>query len=86
MTNRAAEHHIETLRKHGAVIKAGDETITLTVEFYRSAVESCEKGGFNAVTYDLILPEIDEPLMLAVWRDGHVDSGSVKNICACLAR
>ena len=43
-------------------------------------------GGYNAATYDLVLPGIDSELWLAIWKDGHVDSGSPKSICACLAR
>lgn len=77
--------HINSLRSHGAQIKAEDTLIDLTAAFYEKAVEACRNGGFNAVTYDLVLPGIEEPMMLAVWKDGHVDSGSVKNICACLA-
>ena len=77
--------HINSLRSHGAQLKAEDTLIDLTAAFYEKAVEACRSGGFNAVTYDLVLPGIDEPMMLAVWKDGHVDSGSVKNICACLA-
>ena len=77
--------HIESLKNHGACIKAGSDRISLTADFYRKAVKQCEEGGYNAVTYDLILPDIDEPLMIAFWRDGHIDSGSAKNICDCLA-
>lgn len=77
--------HINSLRSHGAQIKAEDTLIDLTTAFYEKAVEGCRAGGYNAVTYDLVLPGIDEPMMLAVWKDGHVDSGSVKNIIACLA-
>ena len=78
--------HINSLRSHGAQIKTGDTLIELTTAFYEKAVAGCREGGYNAVTYDLALPGIDEPMMLAVWKDGHVDSGSVKNIIACLAQ
>ena len=86
MTNFTAQAHIETLARHGATIKAGDERIALTAAFYRQAVASCERGGCNAITYGLILPGIDEPMMLAIWRDGHVDSGSAESIYRVLDR
>ena len=77
--------HIRSLINHGACIKAGEQQIPLTEDFYQQAVEQCRTGGYNAVTFDLILPGIEEPMMLAVWADGHVDSGTVKSICGCLA-
>ena len=48
--------------------------------------EACHTGGYNAATYDLVLPGIDSELWLAIWKDGHADSGSPQSICACLAR
>lgn len=79
--------HIHTLIRHGAEIRQPDGThFPLTDDFYNKAVEACGRDGYNAICYDLILPDITEPMMLAIHRDGHVDSGSVKNICACLDR
>ena len=78
--------HLNSLRSHGAYIKAGDQRIELTEEFFRKAVEQCERGGYNAVTYELVLPGITEEMGLCIWRDGHVDSGSMRRICDCLAR
>ena len=86
MTNQTALSHIGTLINHGAQVKDGEERITLTEEFYRKAIETCRKDGCNAIAYELILPGIDEPMMLAVWKDGHVDSGSPRHICDCFAR
>ena len=77
--------HLNSLRSHGAYIKAGDQRIELTEDFYRKAVKQCENGGYNAVTYELVLPGITEEMGLCVWRDGHVDSGSMRRICDCLA-
>ena len=42
-------------------------------------------GGYNAVTYELELPGIDDEMAVCVWKDGHVDSGSTRSICDCLA-
>ena len=76
--------HINSLASHGACIKADDQRIPLTEAFYRKAVEECKSGGYNAITYDLVLPEVEEDLAICIWSTGRVDSGSMKNICACL--
>ena len=77
--------HIRNLIRHGACIKAGEQRIPLTEDFYRRAVEQCGTGGYNAVTYELEHPGIEDELGLCIWADGHVDSGSMKSICDCLA-
>ena len=86
--NRAAVHHIHTLAAHGAQLRSSDggSLIPLTEDFYRRAVEACHSGGYNAATYEPVLPDIDGEFWLAIWKDGHVDSGSQKSICACLDR
>ena len=85
MTNLS---HIESLKRHGAQIRNQQDgtLIPLTEDFYHQAVEACRTGGYNAATYELTLPGIDSELWLAIWKDGHVDSGSPKSICDCLAR
>ena len=77
--------HITNLAEHGACIRAGEERIPLTEELYRDTVGQCERYGYNAVTYELILPGIDDGMAVCIWRDGHVDSGSMRSICGCLA-
>ena len=81
-------NHIESLKRHGAQIRNQQDgtLIPLTEDFYQQAVEACRTGGYNAATYELTLPGIDSELWLAIWKDGHVDSGSPKSICDCLAR
>ena len=82
-----SKRHIETLARHGAAIKAPDGTsLPLTESFCEEAAGRCISGGYNAVTYDLLLPGIDDPMMIAIWKDGHIDSGSVKGVCMALAR
>ena len=80
--------HILSLIRHGAKLRNQDDgsLMPLTEDFYHHAVEACNKGGYNAATYELVMPDIDSELWLAIWKDGHVDSGSPKGICACLAR
>lgn len=82
-----SKRHIETLIRHGAEIKVPDGTsFPLTESFCEEAAGRCISGGYNAVTYDLLLPGVDDPMMIAIWKDGHIDSGSVKGVCAALDR
>jgi len=79
--------HIQTLIRHGAQLRGEDGSLTpLTEVFYHKAVEACKSGGYNAATYDLFLPGIEDEMGLCIWKDGHVDSGSIRSICDCLAR
>lgn len=80
------QRHLETLRRHGAQVLGPDGKRTeLNSFFVGNVVNDCIRMGCNAITYDLFLPDIDEPMMIAIWRDGHIDSGSVEGICDCLA-
>ena len=85
--NLTAERHINSLSNNGARIKAPDGTTEpVSMDFYRSAVEACVKGGCCAITYELELPGIDGEFMIAFWKDGHVDSGTTRRIIDCLDR
>ena len=86
MINRAAQHHIETLARHGVRIGTPEASIELTLDFYHKAIEACKRMGCLAATYSLIVPGVEEPMLLAIHRDGHVDSGSEKMVLACLDR
>ena len=80
--------HTLSLIRHGAQLRNQENgsLMPLTEDFYRKAVEACHTGGYNAATYDLILPGIEDEMGLCIWKDGHVDSGSMRIICDCLAR
>ena len=81
------ERHINSLSNNGARIKAPDGTTEpVSMDFYRRAVEACIKGGCNAITYELELPGIDGEFMIAIWKSGHVDSGSADRILQVLDR
>ena len=80
------QRHLESLRTHGAKVMGADGKPTeLNSFFVGNIVNACIRTGCNAMTFDLFLPEIDEPMMIAIWKDGHIDSGSAKAICDCLA-
>ena len=79
------QRHIETLRRNGARIRTPDGSVELNSFFYYNAIDECVRLGCNAITYELLLPGIEEEMGLCVWKDGHVDSGSMHGICDCLA-
>ena len=80
------QRHLETLRRHGAQVLGSDGKRTELNSFLvGNVVNDCIRMGCNAITYDLFLPDIEEPMMIAIWKDGHIDSGSVEGICDCLA-
>lgn len=80
--------HIRSLAAHGAQLRNTEDgsLMPLTEDFYRKAVEACHTGGYNAATYDLVLPGIEDEMGLCIWKNSHVDSGSMQSICDCLAR
>lgn len=81
------ERHINSLSNNGVCVKLPDGTKEpVTMGFYRKAVEECIEGNYNAVTYEIELPGIKGNFMIAIHRDGHVDSGSTERICLILDR
>ena len=85
-TMTSAERHISSLMNNGVSVKRPDGTKEpITMGFYRKTVERCNEEGCNAVTYEIELPGIEGDVQIAIWRDGHVDSGSTRRIIECLA-
>ena len=75
-----SRNHIDNLGRHGAtVLTAGGER-KLNGAFYDEIVRFCEKYRINCIGYEIRIPETDEKLMIAIWRNGHADSGSEKHI------
>ena len=79
------QRHIETLRRHGARVRTPDGSVELNSFFYYNAIDECIRLGCNAITYDLILPGIEDEMAICIWKNGHVDSGSMRSVCDCLA-
>ena len=87
MNIACALNHIETLRKHGAQVTGQDGQRTeLNSFFYDTAKDECLLKGYEAICYELFLPGIEDRLMIAIHRDGRVDTGSEKNVIMCLER
>ena len=80
--------HINSLISHGAMLRDQVDwsTIPLTVDFYHEAIQHCETAGCEAIVFGLVLPGIEPDFELAIWKAGHVDSGSTESISQVLFR
>ena len=78
--------HIERLRVHGAKIRVNGELKEINSFFWDGAVSECITKDYNAIVYEMAIPETDEPMVICIWRDGHVDSGSERSISDCLTQ
>ena len=81
------QRHLENLRIHGARIRLSDgDTTELNSYFVGNAINACIRMGVNAITYEMTLPGIDEPMAICIHRNGHIDSGSEESIRRVLNR
>ena len=78
--------HLERLRQHGARVLTGDGDTELNSYFVGNAINACIRMGANAITYEMTLPGIDEPMAICIHRNGHIDSGSQETIQRVLDR
>jgi len=83
----ADERHIMSLNANGVIIRyPNGKSEPVTLEFYRNAIAFCKEDGAESIVYPIELPGISGDFSLAIWRNGHVDSGSTKRIMALLDR
>ena len=80
----AALKHIDILSRHGAYILTAGGKELVSRGFYYSIVNFCEQHRINCIGYEMHLPDTEEPMMLAIWRDGHIDSGSKESVEICM--
>lgn len=77
--------HVERLGRHGCyVVTSEGKHVALSGAFYDAAISLCEKYNINCLGYDMKIPEAEEMKMIAIWRNGHVDSGSAEHIRAVM--
>ena len=72
--------HLERLRQHGARVLTADGDTELNSYFVGNAINACIRMGCNAITYAMKIPGIHEELSIAIWKNGHIDSGSTETI------
>lgn len=77
--------HLDRLRRHGAKVVINGVLVEVNSYLWDKAMSACLTQGFQAVAYELRIPETKEKLLLAIYKDGHVDSGSEKNVIYCMA-
>ena len=83
----ADERHIMSLNSNGVIVRyPNGKSEPVTLDFYQAAVEICNDEGYEATAYSIEMPGIDGDFSLAVWKNGHVDSGTTERIMACLDR
>ena len=68
------------------MIRVNGELKEINSFFWDGAVSECFTKGYNAIAYELVIPEREEPLLLCIWADGHVDSGSERRVIDCMAQ
>ena len=87
MNIACALNHIEMLRRHGAqVLDPDGKRVELNSFFWGKAMDAFMLGNCNAICYELFLPDIEDRLLIAIHKDGRVDTGSEKNVIMCLDR
>lgn len=82
--DRTMRNHVEQLGRHGAYVLTTAGKRALSGAFYDIVVRFCIANGINCLGYDMKIPETDEPMMIAIWQNGHVDSGSAEQIRAIM--
>ena len=70
------KRHLEKLIHHGAKVADKDGLKPLSLFFAEKAMEECRRTHCHAIIYDLVMPDIEDPLAIAIRADGHIDSGS----------
>ena len=84
-TNTACSlRHIGVLATHGAEVQGPNGRQKLGADFFLYVMNECREKGFNAVCYELFLPEISDALLISIHRDGRVNTGSEKNVIMAL--
>ena len=80
----AERKYIDKLRRHGAKIIVDGQPTEIDSNLWDKAVNECLTKGFKAIAYELRIPETEDKLLLAVYADGHVDSGSEEIVLHCM--
>ena len=86
MNKEYALRRINILRKHGALVKVGSQWQEPTDDLWDRAITECQEEGFHAVAYELKIPETDDSMLLAIYKDGHVSSGDEKTVIYCMTQ
>ena len=87
MMPTADERHIMSLNANGVIVRyPNGKSEPVTMKFYYDTIGYLVEDGNEVTTYPIELPGISGDFSLAIWRNGHVDSGSTERITALLDR
>ena len=78
------QRHIDRLRRHGAKVILDGIPTEINSYFYDRAVSECWLKDYLGIMFKMTIPETDEILALAIYADGHVDSGSADLVMRCV--
>lgn len=78
--------HLIRLRRHSAKLKVNGDLIDIPEDIWEKSMSECAEKGYNAVMYEMTIPETDDPMALCIWADGHVDSGAERDVIECMAQ
>ena len=78
------QRHIDRLRRHGAKVILDGIPTEINSYFYDRAVSECWFKDYLGIMFKMTIPETDEILALAIYADGHVDSGSADLVMRCV--
>lgn len=72
--------HVISLGEHGVTILTHEGVKPLDGAFYDEAVALCKKYNIDCIGYTISVPDASCETMLAIWKNGHVDSGNAESI------
>ena len=76
-----SEEHIESLRRHGVRLRGWDGmTREIPADFLQTTVQHLNEIGARKITFNIVVPETDEEMLLAIWDCGFAESGSAEEI------
>ena len=83
----ADEQHIMRLNANGVIIRyPNGKSEPVTMKFYYDTIRFLAEDGNAVTTYPIELPGIPGDFTLAIWRNGHADSGSTERIMSIIDR
>ena len=76
-----SQEHIDSLRRHGVRLIGWDgRSREIPDNFLETTVKFLSDNGARKITYSIAVPETDAEMLLAIWDNGYVESGSAAEI------
>ena len=76
-----SKEYIDSLRRHGVcLIRWDGKTKEIPEDFLETTAKFLSENGARKITYSIKVPETDKEMLLAIWDNGYVESGSAAEI------